>query len=160
VIRLEPMDETDFREFVQRTIPRYAARKVERGLWKEEGALETSRADYARLLPQGRETPDHHFCNLRDAASGTRVGEVWYTAPVRGGKVQFWIEWIWVEPEHRRRGYATQALDRLEEEARRLGAERTGLNVWMDNPGAVALYSKLGYTTANMAMTKSLNRTG
>ena len=145
MVRLEPMNEADFHEFIKRAIPRYATRKVQRGLWVEEVAVETSKTDLARFLPQGKDTPDHHFCNLRDDETGVLVGESWYTASTKGGKVQFWIEWIWVEPPHRRKGYATQALQRLEEEARSLGADRLGLNVWIDNPGAIALYSGLGY---------------
>ncbi|MGD0587531.1 MAG: GNAT family N-acetyltransferase [Thermoplasmata archaeon] len=159
MIRLEPLNEAEFQEFIKRAIPRYASRKVQRGLWTEEAAIETSKTDLARFLAQGKDTPDHHLCNLRDETTGTLVGESWYTASKKGGKVQFWIEWIWVEPQHRRKGYATQALQRLEEEARSLGADRLGLNVWMDNPGAIALYSSLGYQTVNMAMAKSLGRT-
>lgn len=158
MIRLRPFNEADFQDFLRRAIPRYAARKVERGLWAEEQALESSTSDYARFLAQGKETPRHHFCCLVEEPGETRVGEAWYTAEEQGGKTQFWIEWIWVEPQYRRRGYATQALRRLEEEARRLGADRVGLTVWMDNPGAIELYSKLGYATANMGLTKSLDR--
>jgi ribosomal protein S18 acetylase RimI-like enzyme len=88
------------------------------------------------------------------------VGEVWYTAANEGGRMQFWVEWIWIEPEHRRRGYALQAFLLLEEEARRLGAPRCGLDVWVDNPAAIALYKKLGYVSVSMSMVKALDPPG
>ena len=150
------MDEASFQESLQRVIPRLAELQVKRGLWTEESALEASRSVYTGLLPQGLATPRNHLCNLVDDSTNARVGEAWYKTDELGGKVDFTIEWIWVEPHHRRRGYATQALLQLEEEARRLGAERTKLYVWRDNPDAVALYSKLGYTTDGSIMRKTL----
>lgn len=157
-IRLDPMSEADFRDSTQRSISRHAADYVRRGLWAEEGSLEVSEKMFAELLPQGRETPNRHFANVVDRETGQRVGETWYLVQPQAGKVRFWIDWIWVDPDHRRKGYAMATLLVLEEEARRRGAERVGLSVWFDNPGAIALYQKLGYAPASMWMMKSLDR--
>ena len=55
------------------------------------------------------------------------------------------------------RDEAFSAAERLlEEEARRRGADRTMLVVWADNPGARALYDRLGYVPANTMMIKPL----
>ncbi len=157
-VRLEPMSEEDYAKSVKRSISRYAAELVQRGLSTKEGSLEVSRQDFERFLPQGLKTPGHHLCNLLEITRNVRVGETWYTVQGRGGKPHFWIDWIWIDAKHRRHGYASQTLRLLEERARQLGADRTGLSVWMDNPGAVALYSKLGYVATNMRMTKLLDR--
>ena len=156
-VRLEPMSEEDLSESVKRSVSRYAAELVKRGISSEEGSLEFSRHDFDQFLPQGLKTPNHHLFNVIDASSNARVGETWYTVQERGGKIQFWIDWIWIEPPHRRHGFATAALRHLEDEARKLGADRTGLSVWMDNPGAVALYTNLGYVTSMMRMSKRLD---
>ena len=158
MIRLDPMDETGYKEFLARGIPRLAEMTVRRGLWSRQGALEASQEVYAALLPQGLATPHFRLRVLVDGSSNTQVGEVMYKVEERGGKVEFSIEWIWVDPARRRQGYATQALLMLEDEARRVGADRTRLFVWMDNPEAIALYSKLGYSTISMGMSKSLHR--
>ena len=155
-VRVEPMDEATFREFVERSVPRRAAKWVERGIWAADDALKESLQVYARRLPQGRETPGCHFFTVVDTLHGTRVGEGWYSAKVEGGKLQVWVEWILIEPEQRRKGYATLVLRQIEEEARKRGADRIGLTVWTDNASAMALYAKLGYTPANVNMTKSL----
>ena len=157
MIRLEPMTEADFAGFLERSIPRRAARYASRGVWAEAHAEETSRELYAEYLPQGVSTPGHHLCHLLVEPGGDRVGEVWYTSRNEGGLVQFWIEWIWIEPEHRRRGLATEALRLLEDEARRRGALRVGLEVWLDNPGALELYRRLGYSAVRMSMVKPLS---
>lgn len=158
LIRFEPMNERDFQDSVQRSIARLAAEYVRRGLWVEESAIGASRKEFARLLPNGRETPDRYFVNVVRAEGGQRVGETWYLVQEQGGKLRFWIDWIWIDPEHRRKGYATATLARLEEEARNRGADRVGLAVWLDNPGAIALYSKLGYVPASMWMMKPVDR--
>lgn len=157
MIRLEPMSEEDFQESVRRSIPRHAADYVRRGLWAQEKSLESMKEEFSRLLPNGRETLNRHFAKIIDAEKSLRVGETWYLAQEQGGKLRFWIDWIWIDLEHRRKGYATSTLLLLEEEARKLGADRVGLNVWFDNPGAIALYSKLGYVPASMSMMKLLN---
>lgn len=154
--RLTPMNDAEFAAFLARAIPRRAATWVQRGIWTEERALEASRAAYQRVLPQGRATPGHHFFHVLDDSTGEPVGEVWYSAEDQGGKLQFWVEWIQIEPEHRRRGLASQVLLDLETTARLAGAERIGLNVWTDNPNAAALYAKLGFQPANMSLVKSL----
>ena len=156
MIRLEPMDDADFAAFRERAIPRRAAKWVERGIWTEDRALEACREFEARRLPQGRKTPGSHFLKVVEQESGISIGEVWYTAEEQGGKLQFWIEWILIEPDYRRKGHATEVLHMLEATAKDLGADRVGLTVWTDNPNALSLYSKLGYTPANVNMTKSL----
>jgi GNAT superfamily N-acetyltransferase len=158
-VRLEPMSEADFRESVRRSISRHAADYVRRGLWSEKASLEAMEKEFARLLPNGRETPDRCFANVVDSGSGRRVGETWYTAQEQGGRIRFWVDWIWIDSEHRRKGYATATLLRLEGEALKRGADRIGLSVWFDNPDAIALYSKLGYAPASMWMLKLLDST-
>lgn len=155
-VRIEPMSEEDFQDSVRRSIHRHAADYVRRGLWTEEESLDASREATAELLPEGRETPDRYFANVIDSESGQRVGETWYLVQLRGGKTRFWIDWIWIDLERRRRGYATAVLLRLEEYARKQGADMVGLVVWTDNPGAIALYSKVGYTPTYMGMMKAV----
>jgi len=155
-VRLEPMGEEDYQRSLERGIPYYANQLAERGLCLKERALEVSISDFKELLPQGLKTPNRHLLNVVDQVTGDHVGEAWYTLRDRGGKVEFWIDWIWVEPPYRRRGVASAVLHLLEDEARRVGADRTGLSVWTDNPEAVALYSKLGYATHMMRMSKLL----
>ena len=107
-------------------------------------------------FPQGRATPGYRFCHIVDDASGVRVGETWYQVGRRVGTTFAWIDWIWVEPEHRRHGYAQAAFRLIEAEAARAGADRIGLFVYEDNPGARALYDRLGYRPTSHRMEKPL----
>lgn len=154
------MTEEEFEEAMHRAIPRRAANGVRRGQWKEEDALEAARAEYAGFYPQGLHSPGHTFLKVVDEETGARVGETWYVAEPEGGKIRFWINWIWIDPEFRRRGYAKEVLAQLGKEASRRGADRIGLYVFADNPNAIDLYSKLGFVTQSLGMVKPLEPPG
>jgi ribosomal protein S18 acetylase RimI-like enzyme len=156
VIRLEEMGREEFEASLRAAVARRTQEQVERGVWSASDAGEASRREFAQLFPDGGETPHFRFCRVVDAASGHRVGETWYSVETKGGKVQFWVHWIWIEPPDRRLGYATAVLEQLEREATERGADRMGLFVASDNTEALALYTKLGFNTTNMRMAKRL----
>lgn len=155
-VRLEPMTDEDLRASLAQAIPRYADELVHRGLATESRALAESRAEFDQLLPEGLATRHRQFRRVLAVSTGARVGEAWFTVEQRAGKTRFWVDWIFVEPELRRRGFATATLRLLEREAASAGADRIGLSAWTDSPGAIALYSKLGFEALNLRMWKRL----
>jgi ribosomal protein S18 acetylase RimI-like enzyme len=157
MIRLSPMTSDEYRAFVETLIPDYAEGHVRAGRWKAADAVEKSRAEVEQLLPHRAETPDQYLRIVRDAASGERVGEVWYALQRQEGWPQLFVYWIGIDPAARRKGYATAVFAELEAEARRLGASRTALHVFGDNRGAIALYERLGFQTTNLLMAKSVS---
>jgi GNAT superfamily N-acetyltransferase len=59
------------------------------------------------------------------------------------------IQDVFVVPERRRRGIASELTNAAEDEARRRGWDRISLSVSRDdNPAAAKLYGKLGYVDA------------
>ena len=156
MIRLVPMTEDEYREALERAVPRHAANSVRRGQWTEAASLAASRRDYETFHPQGLHTPNRTFVKVINEDDGKRVGEAWYITEEQGGKLRFWVDWIQIDPEYRRRGYATQALEELAREAVRRGADQMGLYVFADNPGAISLYTKLGFATLSLAMVRPL----
>lgn len=64
---------------------------------------------------------------------------------------------IEIDQEFRRRGYAEQAMLKLEVEAKRLRLESIGLHVFGHNTAARPLYEKLGYVATNINMSKRLS---
>jgi ribosomal protein S18 acetylase RimI-like enzyme len=154
MIQLVPMTPRELQAFLERSIPEYAAEHVRAGRWRKEDSVERSRAEHEHLLPNGVESPDNYLRTVVDPERGERVGEVWYTLQKQEGWPQLFVYWIGIDENHRRRGYASEVLRKVEEEARRLGASRVALHVFGDNTGARTLYEKLGYSTTNVLMAK------
>jgi GNAT superfamily N-acetyltransferase len=69
------------------------------------------------------------------------------------------IQDVFVLPELRRRGIASQLTHAAEDEARRRGWDRISLSVSRsDNPSAAQLYAKLGYVDAGVAPVRVLGQ--
>jgi GNAT superfamily N-acetyltransferase len=69
------------------------------------------------------------------------------------------IQDVFVLPERRRRGIASQLTHAAEDEARRRGWDRISLSVSQEgNPEATRLYAKLGYVDAGAAPVRVLGR--
>ncbi len=139
------MSEPDLRRFRERSLSDYARDGVRVGRWSEADSLERSRAELDGRLPKGIATPDHSLCRLHDPVARVDVGTLWYARRPAGDGVELFVYRIGIDEAHRRRGYATAALEALEREARRLGATRISRYVFGSNAAARALYEKVGF---------------
>lgn len=152
MIRFEPMDEQAFAAYLAQTMDEYAAEHVRGGRWSPAEASQAARAEYDKLLPQGLQTPDNYFCLLVDEARGERVGHIWYFHDRKRDRIFLYD--IAIDEAQRRKGYARQALARLEEEARQLGATHIALHVFGHNVAARRLYENAGFEVTNVNMRK------
>jgi ribosomal protein S18 acetylase RimI-like enzyme len=116
------------------------------------------RAQHAALLPDGPRTPGHRFFRIVSTGSGETVGHVWLH--VDAGAAKAFVYDITIEPAHRRRRFATGALTWVESIARDAGCATLGLNVFADNPGAMALYHILGFQTVSSHLNKVIRDGG
>ena len=89
-------------------------------------------------------------------AESERVGHLWVGEREAGDARVLWIYDIFVDEAVRRRGFGRDALLLAEEEARRRGLPRIGLNVFGGNEGARRLYRSLGYGEVAVVMRKDL----
>ena len=158
MIRVEPMTEARFTAFLEESVTRYAEENVRSGRWDPASALEASRTEHEKLLPQGLKTPNEYLRSIFVAETAERAGDLWYSHRSENGPKQVWIFWIGIDEAHRRRGYAGEALRAVEAAARDLGSSRVGLHVFGFNTGARALYEQLGYVATNLVMWKDLAR--
>jgi RimJ/RimL family protein N-acetyltransferase len=154
MIDLLPMTAPDFAAYLELTIPQYAREKVAAGNWNEAEALERSRQEYAKLLPQGLETANNFLFTLVNE-TGEKVGWLWYARDAKKPEQAFILDFEIYE-SFRRRGYATLALTRLEEHARPQGIKKLELHVFGFNTAARDLYKKCGYEETNVNMARTL----
>ena len=157
MIRLEPMDEATYAEWRELTVADYAREKIEAGNWPAEGALALAEQSFAELLTDGLATPRHELRSMVNE-NGERVGYAWFVPVDRPiGRVAYIYD-IAVEPAHRRKGHATQALAEIEAFARDHGLVGVELHVFGDNAGARRLYLEAGYIETNVVMLKRVRR--
>lgn len=159
---LVPMREALYADYLAHAMAAYAEENVAAGRWPNDGALERSRDDFQGLLPQGLSTPDNHLfeiCAGDDPAAGSaRVGWLWIAMQGAGGQRAAYVYDIEIFAAHRRRGHAARAFAAAETLVRGLGAASLGLHVFVNNPGARALYEKLGFHVTGLNLMKPLPR--
>lgn len=152
--QLRPMTQPEFDAFLARSIPEYAADNVRAGYWAESEALERSRKEFERFLPQGLQSPDNYLFTVYD--DGTPVGVIWMKAnlerPIKSG----FIFELYIDESQRGKGYGKQAMLLIEEQARALGLESIGLHVFAVNEVARNLYERVGYEVTSLNMAKKL----
>jgi len=157
MIELVPLSESAFGSYLQAAVADYAEENVACGRWPAAGALARSQADFDSLLPQGLATPDHHLFEIHESSlPATVVGHLWLAVLNKSGVRSAYVYDVAIAPPYRRRGYAAGAFQALEAVVRALGLDTIGLHVFAHNPGAQALYAKLGYGVTGLNMQKRL----
>lgn len=154
-ITLTPMTEPDFQAYIAKAIQGYAREKIQAGNWTQDEAPERLRNQLESLLPQGIQTPNNYFFSLRDE-NGEKVGILWYASRPKQPGLAFIYDFE-IYPPFRRRGFASQAIIALEQEAKSRGLKRIELHVFGHNTAARALYNKMGFVETNVMMTKNIS---
>jgi ribosomal protein S18 acetylase RimI-like enzyme len=156
MIRLVPMTEEEFKAFLDHSIPEYAESNVRAGSWSRTEALARSRREHRALLRDGLRSKYHHLYTIRESDGGEAVGVLWFRANLDSATPSGFIFDIEIDESHRRKGYARQAMQQLEEIARKMGLRQLELHVFAFNEGARSLYESLGYTVTSLNMAKRL----
>jgi RimJ/RimL family protein N-acetyltransferase len=152
MVTLKPMTSKEFDSFLDRSVKAYAEEKAAAGNWAPEEALENSKADFQRLLPNGENSADNYLYTICDGDN--KVGVIWLA---RIGKEAGYIYDINIESSHQGNGYGKQAMLEIEKVAKSLGLSRIELHVFGHNRTARNLYEKLEYEVTNVIMAKKLS---
>ncbi|MEP7207418.1 MAG: GNAT family N-acetyltransferase [Casimicrobiaceae bacterium] len=153
---LIPMRPQAFAAYREEAVAGYAEDNVVAGRWPGEGAVERSRTEFDRLLPQGLATPGNHLFEILADRNGAVVGAIWMAVEDRHGARGGYVYDVGIVAAHRRQGHATAAFRALESFAAGLGLSTLGLHVFGQNQAAQALYAHLGYQVVGINMLKHL----
>ncbi|PPL19896.1 GNAT family N-acetyltransferase [Microterricola pindariensis] len=155
-VQLTPMPDDRLAEWILASQEAFRLSRIEAGESEELAGLRAAEST-ERFFGTGAPLPLHQvFDVVIPDAGGTVVGYLWI-GPQFGSTSDWWVWDVEIAEAHRRNGYARQALQLGEAEARALGAQSIGLNVFGFNTGAQALYETLGYRIAAVNMSKRLN---
>ena len=156
MVSLRLMSPDEWEAWRIESIRTYAEEKVRAGTWPADGAEDRAVAEFATILPQGRETPGHEFRTIVTDADEA-VGVVWIAPQREIGSGAAFIYDILIDAEQRGRGYGRAAMQALEPLARSLGYDRIQLHVFGHNAVARKLYSSVGYVETDVQMEKRIN---
>lgn len=152
-VQLRPMPTDRMAAWLVASNEEYRLSRIAAG---ESPELASKRAaeSSTQYFPDSTPLPLHQVFDVVDGA--TIVGYLWI-GPQNGSTSDWWVWDVEIDEQHRRKGYAREALLLGEAEARALGATSIGLNVFGFNSGAQALYESLGYGIAAVNMSKKLD---
>jgi len=160
MVRLVLMSETEFDTYLESSVGDYAQEHIKAGNWSSEKALQLAEQSYRKLLPDGLATQNQHLFSIEDKTLGTKVGILWFAVQDREAGPRAFVYDVRIYEQFLRRGYGTQAFQALEEKVRKLGMTTITLHVFGHNQAAQAMYEKLGYTTVDLILSKTLNAEG
>ena len=155
LVKLVPMQPSDLESYLAVAVQEYARDKIHAGNYTASEGLEKARAEFDALLPKGIETPKQHLFSILNKEA-EKVGIIWL-AEIQSGAQRFaFIYDIRIYEQYRRKGFGTQAMLAVEEQAKALGLDRIALHVFGHNKAAQELYEKIGYEITNINMSKKI----
>lgn len=156
--RLAPLPPEAFPAFFDAVVESYAHDNVACGRWRDDEALNLSRAEATTLLPRGTDTPGHRLFAIEDEREAQIVGFLWLATFARGSSSVAYLYQLIVKPPYRRRGHARAALQQAAAIAAAEGHRKLELHVFAHNAVAHALYRSLGFEVTGMNMALPLAR--
>jgi GNAT superfamily N-acetyltransferase len=137
-LELRPMTQDEFDAYITGSTEQYIGELAAAGM-TEAAAREQGERQMAELVPDGLESPGQSFFTA--VADDTPVGTLWISTE----DAMAFVYDVEVHEEQRRKGYGEAIMNAGARWCRDLGHPALGLNVFGHNPGARALYDKLGY---------------
>ncbi len=155
-ITLQLMTEQEFQSYLAHSTKHYAEEKIKAGTWLPEEAPELAEWTFKDLLPDGLETADHYLWTLT-LDGKDNAGWLWLHADPDNPQQDAFIYDFGLHPPYRGKGYAKEAIARLEDKAKDLGVRKLSLHVFAHNETARKLYEKTGFLETDVIMSKKLS---
>jgi len=146
------MKDTEFASYIKNVISLYAQDIAQsRGTSVSNQLFCFSQERINKILPRGIDTDSHYFYLIFN--DGVRIGSVWYS--VHDSLVILYD--IFLYKAHRRKGYGSETLKKIESSTRKQGSRSLMLHVFFHNKHAQKFYEKNGYITTGFQMLKQLS---
>ncbi|MFC0189410.1 GNAT family N-acetyltransferase [Fictibacillus aquaticus] len=150
MIKLEKVDEVEFKRYIDFLIPDHAQEITKNFNLTMEQALEETEMMMNDLFKDGLSTDGQYLYNIKDTHSNEKVGFLWYS--IISEINQAYLYHILIDESQRGKGYGTKTLEKLQAMLKEYGVKSIGLSVFGSNEGAYRLYKKLGYSTTRISM--------
>jgi GNAT superfamily N-acetyltransferase len=153
-VRLEPMTREQYDAYRVTAEDSYAESIHASGSMPAVEARAKAVEDFARILPEGFDTPGHRFWTAYDG--DLEVGILWLKlSETSEGTTAFGYDFE-IREALRRKGYGRAFMMAAEQECRDLGVVSIGLNVFGHNLAAQSLYEQMGFEVTSIQMSRTL----
>lgn len=152
-ISLRVMDEEDFRTYFENKIERYSNVLSENVHEEGEDPFSKAVKQLNNLLPQGKNTPNHHLFNIYKVDQ--IIGFVWLK--VEAEKKSAFLYEIYIFEEYRAKGFGSAVINNIEEWLKEKGIHYFKLHVFGSKTEAFKLYERLGFGIAGINMLKLIH---
>ncbi len=156
MVKLIPLSKSEFTEYWKNDIQRYAGENVKAKYWDKEGAVQRSKLEHKRILPEGLATPNHYFYSIIAPEKEEKVGTVWFFLQKQAKPATCFIYDLFIFVKHRRKGFGAEALRAVEETVSKKGIRSLALHVFTHNKAAKCLYEKAGFKASGISMMKKV----
>lgn len=146
-VGLRKMNLQEFESFCEYSINDYIKDLMKEQEITLEEALNQAQKEFTDMLPEGINTTDNSLMMIENVYTEKAVGIIWYLYEIIEGKKQVFLNDFIIYENHRRKGYATAALDKMVYNAKQDGCTQSIIYVWKHNLPGINLYTKCGYTT-------------
>ncbi|ODG94090.1 hypothetical protein BED47_02380 [Gottfriedia luciferensis] len=150
------MNHQDFQRFLEIATVNFANDKVKNGSWKEETALEQSKAAFQSLLPEGENTENNYLKNI--VLNEEKIGYIWYSINIKQVPNYAYLYEILIYPEYRGQGFGKESMRMCIKEINELGVDEVCLHVFGHNQSALNLYQQLGFEITDYNLKVSSSR--
>ena len=150
------MNNQDFQRFLEIATVNFANDKVKNGSWKEETALEQSKAAFQSLLPDGENTENNYLKNI--VLNEEKIGYIWYSINIKQVPNYAYLYEILIYPGYRGQGFGKESMRMCIKEINELGVDEVCLHVFGHNRGALNLYQQLGFEITDYNLKVSSSR--
>lgn len=155
MIRLQDFDPSHFADFKHTAISEYVVDLMTNHRMDEQAAVKKATDGVTNAFPDGVSTDQNKLLNIMKQSDDgeTAVGHLWYA---RNDENSAFIMDFLVYPDHRGKGYASQALETLKAMFKAEGLSRIGLRVEPNNQAAIRVYEKVGFVVTGWNMANVL----
>ncbi|MFI0965755.1 GNAT family N-acetyltransferase [Streptomyces sp. NPDC021080] len=153
-VTARPMTQAEYPEWLASEKAAYIGDIVRSGALSPEAAARKSDRDFAKLIPEGLETPDNTFLVLE--AAGERIGTGWLKHGHLPGVTYGYS--LYIQEQHRGKGYGRAAMAAGEQATFAVGDSALMFTVWGGNEVAMNLYASAGYQVIEEDRSTDLSR--
>ena len=148
VALLTPIKDKHLKKFLTMSIDMYAQSMVDSGEYPNRTVPDSlSRNEVNGYFPNGKLRANEHIFSIVNHKKEV-IGTTWVTLIPEATRLRAFLVWIDIQPAHRRKGHAQEAMDAIEKFLRERSVHSLTLVVFAHNQQARQLYQKLGYSVS------------